>query len=150
MRSILALTVFASAWTTGAAAFEVPADPISYLNGYWYGEDRKIELEVKNGVATVKVNESEDPFVRKLSIPPGTVIGRFTRGEQTSSNSVAFQGECWQMLDTVNASLYNCEGIRAGLTISEDAGKRVDRLKIAGQTFIRKGQLAEWMWQYRK
>ena len=63
---------------------------------------------------------------------------------------MALHGQCWAMLDTVNASLYDCEEFRGGLTISQEDGKRVDRLRITGQTYIRKGQLAEWMWKYRK
>ena len=90
MRRSFAFIAIVAGWTSAAMAVDLPADPISYLDGYWYGEDRKVELEVKSGVATVKVNESEDAFVRKLGMPPGTVVGRL----QTANPAVQTLWPC--------------------------------------------------------
>jgi len=150
MRKFVTSIVLMAGLCTRAGAESFPADPVKHLDGYWYGEDRKIEIEVLDGVATVKVNETEDPYVVRMAMSPGTVVARFTGSKITSSNSAQLNGQCRTMLNTTQSDLVDCTNYLANYVMSLDHGKSVDRLKISTVTYMRKKQMAEWMWQYRK
>ena len=134
--------------SSGGGAQVVPDEPIKHLDGYWYGEERKVEIEVADGVATVKVNESEDKYVQSLNIPAGTVIARLTGFTQDGKRLVRLHGQCWGSGSA--PQLIDCGNFNSVLDLSMEAGKQRDRLKIDTLQFRRKVDMPEYAWKYRK
>jgi hypothetical protein len=140
----LALLPFANV----SFAQTLPVDPVKHLDGYWYGEDRKVEASIKNGVMTVEANTSEDKYVQSLKMPPGTVIGRFTGATIDGKRWARLEGECWT--DGSAPQLTKCDIFRANLEVGLEDGKQTDRVKMLTLQFRRKEHMPKSYWEYRK
>jgi len=148
MRSLIyATSLLLAVGATGHAQI-MPADPVKHLDGYWYGEDRKVEIRVAAGVATVEVNESEDNYVRSLNIPAGTVIARLTNYTLDGKRLARLHGQCWG--SGSKPALIDCGDFNSVLDLGMEDGKQRDRLKINTLQFRKKVDMPEYYWKYRK
>ena len=148
MRTFKFLTLGTALLSSVALAQIVPADAIGLLDGVWHGEDRKIEIVVKGGVATVTTNASDDMYVKSLAMAPGTVIGRFTSFTQDGKRLIRLHGQCW--MSGSRPQLGDCGVFNANLDLSMSDGKQVNRLKINTIKFARRADIPKYNWETRK
>jgi len=148
MRNLVIPALVLLSFGANASAQTMPADPVKHVDGYWYGEDRKVEISVKDGVATVEVNTSEDKYVRSLNMAPGTEIARLAGFTQDGKRLARLHGQCWS--GGYKPGLINCGDFNAILDLSMENGKQYDRLKINTLQFRRKAQMPEHYWENRK
>ena len=148
MRILNLVSLCLLAFASVASAQVVPADPINHLDGVWHGEDRKVEISVKGGVATVTANSSDDMYVKSLAMAPGTIIGRFTSFTQDGKRMLRLHGECW--MSGSRPQLGDCGDFNAILDLSMSDSKQVNRLMINTIQFKRRADIAKYDWDTRK
>lgn len=141
----LALVAPAQAQTVPA----LPADPIKAIDGDWYGVDHKIKLSVANGVVTIVENDTADPHLKKIAAPAGTIIARITGVESTGPRSARFLGQCLELIDTSRSDNMACPG-HAFVQSAANGGKPGLMINFWTAAFLRKDNIPEYQWQYRK
>ena len=141
----LALVAPAQAQTVPA----LPADPIKAIDGDWYGVDHKIKLSVANGVVTIVENDTADPHLKKIAAPAGTIIARITGVESAGPKSARFVGQCLELIDTVRSDNLPCPA-HAFVRSAAYGGKPGLTINFWTAGFLRKDNIPEYQWQYRK
>ncbi|WP_145923535.1 hypothetical protein [Sphingopyxis macrogoltabida] len=128
---------------------DLPANPLKAIDGEWYGVDHKIKLSVANGVVTIVENDTADPYLKKIAAPAGTVIARITGVESTGPKSARFVGQCLELIDTSRSDTMACPGHAFVQSAAYD-GKPGLKINFWTAAFLRKGNIPEYQWQYRK
>ena len=128
---------------------DLPANPVKAIDGEWYGVDHKIKLSVANGVVTIVENDTVDPYLKKIAAPAGTVIARITGVESTGPKSARFVGQCLELIDTSRSDTIGCPG-HAFVQSAAYGGKPGLMINFWTAAFLRKGNIPEYQWQYRK
>lgn len=128
---------------------DLPANPVKAIDGDWYGVDHKIKLSVANGVVTIVENETADPYLKKISAPAGTVIARITGVESTGPKSARFVGQCLELIDMVRSVTMACPS-HAFVQSAAYGGKPGLKINFWTAAFLRKDNIPDYQWQYRK
>lgn len=128
---------------------DLPANSVKAIDGEWYGVDHKIKVSVANGVVTVVENETIDPYLKKIAAPAGTVIARITAVESTGPKSARFVGQCLELIDTSRSDTITCPG-HAFVQSAAYGGKPGLKINFWTAAFLRKDNIPEYQWQYRK
>ncbi len=128
---------------------DLPANPVKAIDGEWYGVDHKIKLSVANGVVTIVENDTADPYLKKIAAPAGTVIARIAGVESTGPKSARFVGQCLELIDTSRSDTIACP-THAFVRSAAYGGKPGLTINFWTAAFLRKGNIPEYQWQYRK
>lgn len=128
------------------AALPALADPMQPIEGVWWEEHKKMQIEVRGGVAKVIENSSADKFndgtTFPQNFPVGTVIARFS-GVKELHGAKRYQGKCitrsngWVMADCGDYSATLTEG-------------KYPKFSIGMFTFVREKQLTPFAKSQRK
>lgn len=128
---------------------DLPTNALKAIDGDWYGVDHKIKLSVTNGVVTIVENGTTDPYLRKIAAPAGTVIARITGVESTGPKSARFVGQCLELIDTSRSDTLPCPA-HSFVQSAAYGGKPGLKINFWTAAFLRKGNIPEYQWQYRK
>ncbi|HET6526819.1 hypothetical protein [Sphingopyxis sp.] len=128
---------------------DLPANPLKAIDGEWYGVDRKDQAVRGKRHGDDRGKRHGRSLFKKIAAPAGTVIARITAVESAGSKSARFVGRCLELIDTSRSDTIACPG-RAFVQSAADGGKPGLKINFWTAAVLRKDNIPEYQWQYRK
>lgn len=140
MKNLFVAITFLASFAASANPMPPPPESLSALDGTWHSERYKMDITVKNGVATVSKMDSTHASPKHQRFAVGVVLARFT-SSKPDAIYMRYFGECRESMGN-DYIMRPCNQFSASSRMNRDPkGKSWMSLNIGTEQFFPPAQM---------